>query len=506
MPYAINTNIIAMQTQNNLQNSQSSLANSIQRLSSGLRINSAQDDPAGLAIAARMTSQLNGLNQAGNNANTGVSMLQTADGGLASTTSLLQSMRGLAVEAANGTNSTTDLASLQAQITQLQAQVQQIATTTQYNGINLVDGSLSNLQFQVGANAGQTINFGIANAQQTAIGNNSVALNGVAGNTAGSAISDVGAAALVGAEVNNLQATTLSISGNGQNYVVGGGGGIAVGASAQTVAAAVNSGSATTGVTASASTQAVLSLTASGNVNFSIVGTATANISASYSASAGYASLVSAINQQTGNTGVTAAIGQGGVVLSNSTGANIDIRNTGAAANIKLAGFTSAGAVDTTNQVTLAAAGGTSGAVVGGTLQFNSSNGFSVTDSVGTGLFSATGTTGSTLGSVGSVNVTTVTNGIPTGANAALLIIDAAINNINASRANIGALQNRFTASARNLQTSSLNLASSLSTQQDTNFATETTNLSRSQILQQAGTAMLAQANSLPNGVLALLR
>jgi len=129
-----------------------------------------------------------------------------------------------------------------------------------------------------------------------------------------------------------------------------------------------------------------------------------------------------------------------------------------------------------------------------------------VTDGTGTGLFNAAGTVGSTLASVGSIDVTKVTNGIPTGANSALNIIDAAIANINASRANIGALQNRFTAAASNLQTSSLNLSSSLSTVQDTNFASETTNLSRAQILQQAGTAMLTQANSLPSGVLALLR
>jgi len=502
---AINTNVIALQTQDNLSNSQSNLSTSIERLSSGLRINSSSDDPAGLAIAARMTSQLSGINQATSNANTGVSMLQTADGGLASATQLLQSMRGLAVEAANGTNSSSDLQSLQAQITQLQAEVQQISTTTQYNGINLINGSLSNVQFQVGANSGQTISFGISSAQESAIGNNEISLTGAAGNVAGDAITEAGAKNTAGSEVNNVIASTLNVQGNGQTTAVA----VTAGESAQTIATAVNAGTANTGVTASASAQAVMTFSGSGNVSFNIVGTATAPISASYSAAAGYSNVVTAINEQTGNTGVTASLGQGGIVLSNTTGANIDVQSaqTGAGAStISVAGFTNAGAVGAAQALgTVASA--TAAVVVGGTLQFNSSNGFSVNDATASnGLFAAAGATGSTLQSVGSINVTTTTNGTPTGANSALQIIDAAIANINANRANIGALENRFTASASNLQTASLNLTSSLSTEQDTNFAAETTSLSRSQILQQAGTAMLAQANSLPNGVLALLR
>jgi len=499
---AINTNVIALQTQDNLNNSQSSLGTSIERLSSGLRINSASDDPAGLAIAARMTSQLSGINQATTNANTGVSMLQTADGGLASATAILQTMRGLAVEAANGTNSSSDLASLQAEMTQSQAELQQISTTTQYNGINLIDGSLSNLQFQVGANSGQTIDFGIGTAQESAIGNNTVALTGAAGNAAGDAITEGGALAAAGSEKNNVIASTLNVEGNGATTAVT----VTAGESAQSIATSVNAGTANTGVTATASAQAVMTFTGTGNVSFNIVGTSTSPITASYSAAAGYSNVVSAINEQTGNTGVTASLGQGGIVLSNSTGANIDVQNTGTAANVKVAGFTNAGAVGAAQTLTTGGTA-TSAVVVGGTLQFNSPNGFSTNDTTASnGLFAAAGSTGSTLASVGSINVTTTTNGTPTGANSALQIIDAAIANINANRANIGALENRFTSAASNLQTSSLNLTSSLSTEQDTNFASETTNLSRAQVLQQAGTAMLAQANQLPSGVLALLR
>ena len=165
MSLFINTNIASLYAQNNVANSQSALATSIQRLSSGLRINSAKDDAAGMAIAARMTSQIGGMTQAAQNANDGISLAQTAEGALAQVTNDLQTMRNLAVQAANGTNSAGDRASIQASITQLQADINQIANNTQYNGLNLLDGSLTNVQFQVGANANQTINASVGTAQ-----------------------------------------------------------------------------------------------------------------------------------------------------------------------------------------------------------------------------------------------------------------------------------------------------------------------------------------------------
>ena len=171
MAAVINTNISSLNSQRNLTSSQASLATSLQRLSSGLRINSAKDDAAGLAISDRMTSQINGLNQAARNANDGISMTQTAEGGLATATDLLQRMRTLAVQAANGTNSASDRASLQEEVGQLQQELNRVANTTQFNGQNVLDGSLSNAQFQVGANANQTINFSIGNTQASAIGN-----------------------------------------------------------------------------------------------------------------------------------------------------------------------------------------------------------------------------------------------------------------------------------------------------------------------------------------------
>jgi len=173
----INTNLISLNAQRNLENNQMSLATSIQRLSSGLRINSAKDDAAGLAISQRMTSQVNGLTQAARNANDGISLSQTAEGGLGTITDLLQRVRTLAVQAANGTNSSSDRASLQAEVSQDTQEINRIANTTQFNGLNILDGSLNNAQFQVGANANQTINFSIGSAQASSIGNYSVGAN-----------------------------------------------------------------------------------------------------------------------------------------------------------------------------------------------------------------------------------------------------------------------------------------------------------------------------------------
>jgi len=525
---AINTNVLALQTQNSLAKSQMSVATSIQRLSSGLRINSAQDDPAGLAIADGMQAQLSGLNQATSNANDGVSMLQTADGGYASTGSILQTMRGLAVEAANGTMSTTDLAATQTEMTQLQNEIQQIATTTQYNGINLLDGSLTNVQFQVGANAGQTITMGLGNAQSSSIGTNIYNTNDTAQSGAESAANTpvVGASPVANgvaasAAITIVGKTSQTITANAT-----------AGEQISAIAASINQVTAQTGVTASASTSTFLSQISSGAQSIQLyygessAGTVTSGVTNSVSidatvttgtGAAGYQNLINQINSYSGTTGVSATYSAGvtgatgpGIVLSNSTGDDIALQNNTGAGTFNMSGLTYATVptTDPTATPVLTATAGTAVAagdlgIIGGSLQLTSANGFSVS-----GDASVLGGTpgGSQLAAVNGIDLTQVTNGQPTGANLALQIIDGAISQVDTARASVGAYQNRFTAAVSNLQSASLNLTSSLSTEQDANFASETTNLSRGQILQQAGTAMLAQANSLPNGVLALLR
>src|SRR4051812_36155465 len=189
----INTNIASLNSQRNLNVSQGSLATSLQRLSSGLRINSAKDDAAGLAISERFTSQIKGLNQAVRNANDGISLAQTAEGGLSTAGDLLQRIRELAVQAANGSNSNSDRASLQGETLQLTQELNRVANTTQFNGQNVLDGTLTNSQFQVGANANQTISVAIASAKATDIGNNHIASSTAAGSISESVLGTVAA-------------------------------------------------------------------------------------------------------------------------------------------------------------------------------------------------------------------------------------------------------------------------------------------------------------------------
>jgi flagellin len=488
MALYINTNIASLYAQNNVANSQSALATSIQRLSSGLRINSAKDDAAGMAIAARMTSQIGGMNQAAQNANDGISMSQTAEGALAQVTTDLQTMRNLAVQAANGTNSASDRASIQASITQLQQDIGQIAANTQYNGLNLLNGSLTNVQFQVGANAGQTINASIGTAAATAIGNYGVAATGIGG-------------AISGAN-NGLTGGTLTVLGNGASStpIV-----IANNQTADSIAAAVNSAAGNTNVSATAANTVTLSGFAAGTVSltlgsFTTGGTAqTATVSASIASSTDLSGLVTQINSQTAATGISAALNSGStaVVLTQSSGADISVTNGTA--------LLSTG----TTAMTLAANGAGSAALasaaqdtVGGVVTFNAPQAFSAISSGGLTL--AVGTP--KLSAVANIDVTTMAAGIPTGANSALAVVDGAINYINGMRAQLGALQNRFTNAQSSLTTTSTNMQQARSRIQDTDFAAETANLTHNQILQQAGTAMLAQANALPNSVLTLLK
>lgn len=491
MALYINTNIASLYAQNNVANSQSALATSIQRLSSGLRINSAADDAAGMAIAARMTSQIGGLNQAAQNANDGISLSQTAQGALSQVTSDLQTMRNLAVQAANGTNSSSDRASLQASISQLQADISNIASNTQYNGLNLLDGTLTNVQFQVGANANQTIDASIGSAAANAMGNYQV-------NVVGTMTAAATAAST--ATTNGVAAQTLTITGNGATATAT----VASNASAYAIAQAVNTSTASgnTNVTATALTTATLGgFTAGGAVSFSLAGTngTAVNIAATMTSATDVTGLAAAINAQSSTTGITAVANTNNGTLSLTQAQGYDI---------SLTGYTNAGSAATLTGSTGVAANLTSGAndnsTVGGQVTFNGSNGYTVTTTAA-GTVAAASSAGS-LVAVSSIDVTKMTNGIPVGANSALSVVDSAINYVNGLDAQLGALQNRFTNAQSSLTTTSTNLQAARSRIQDTDFAAETANLTHNQVLQQAGTAMLAQANAMPNSVLTLLK
>ncbi len=479
MASTINTNVASLTAQRNLSTSQASLNTSIQRLSSGLRINSAKDDAAGLAISERFTSQIRGLNQAVRNANDGISLAQTAEGALKASGDILQRVRELSVQSANATNSASDRKAIQAEVGQLLSELDRISQTTEFNGQKLLDGSFGSATFQVGANANQTITATTGNFRTTTYG---AQLKSSASVPAAATAPAAAAATVI---INGLQSKTLNVDASD---------------TAAKIAATVNGAAETTGVTATARNVSEFKITTAGSVSLEVKGdnTATAaTITFSATSATDLAEGVKAFNDVSSQTGITAKLNSAGdgIILTNDAGADIQMTNTSAVAVATLAAQ-DATASTLTFSAAQSMAVSTGTAVSRGTVEFSSDKGFSMG---GTSAYVSAGA--STLNSVNKIDVSTVD-----GSTKALKIIDSALAAVNSQRASFGALQSRFETTVNNLQTSAENMSASRSRIQDADFASETANLSRSQILQQAGTAMVAQANQLPQGVLSLLR
>ncbi|THF64149.1 flagellin N-terminal helical domain-containing protein [Pseudothauera rhizosphaerae] len=537
MAQVINTNVQSLNAQRQLNNSATSLSTSLQRLSSGLRINSAKDDAAGLAISERFTSQINGLDQATRNANDGISLAQTAEAAMQSTGDILQRIRTLALQSANATNSSGDRASINAEVQQLTQELQRIATNTEFNGQKLLDGSFTSAQFQVGSNANQTITATSGNFQTNAYGNyrigglatSTATPNGVGDLVVGST-ADGQLSTWTAGNSSRIAAETITISNSlGSREIA-----IADNASAEQIAARINQAEA--GVRATANTSVVLGAgtanafeqgasytfllateTTDGadpnaytTVSFSIGGTVSGSAASQTSQ---LSAAVQAFNDVSAKTGFTAKIveaddGSLGIQLTSEAGKDLRITNAD----------TSAGAVsindvsvlngddgDDTAEGTLAQAsaagwGGASSAWITGQVVIDSDRSFSF-DSTGTAVLTAAGTVGGQLQTVENLDVSTVE-----AANRTLALVDSALAAVSTQRARYGALQNRFETTISNLQATSENLSASRSRIRDADFAAETANLTRAQILQQAGVAMLSQANALPQNVLSLIR
>jgi len=384
MALTINTNVASLNAQRNLSSSSMDLATSLQRLSSGLRINSAKDDAAGLAISQRMTTQVNGMNVAMRNANDGVSLAQTAEGSLASVSDGLQRIRELAVQSANATNSDSDRAALNTEAQQLKDEIDRVATQTNFNGVKLLDGSFTSQDFQIGANSGEVITVAsIVDAQSANLGTTTTAT------VTGAAATGFAVAIVAGdMTIDDAAGTAIDV------------GAVAVDGSATERAAgmreAINAVSDQTGVYATNDTATTITLTSTHDINVTTAATAVA-------ANSGFAS--------TDDQVAAAAVGFATMDISTSTGANT-----------------------------------------------------------------------------------------------AIVQMDAALESVNTARADLGALQSRFESIVSNLAINSENTSAARARILDADFAQETANLTRNQILQQAGTAMLSQANQLPQNVLSLLR
>ncbi len=413
MAQVINTNTMSLNAQRNLSSSGASLATTIQRLSSGSRINSAKDDAAGLAISERFGTQIRGTDVAIRNANDGISLAQVAEGSLTEIGNNLQRIRELAVQSSNATNSASDRKALQAEVTQLKSEIDRVAKQSEFNGTKLLDGSFSSQLFQVGANAGQAIAIDkVVNAKADSLGTTDFA-NVYKGTKLGIT---PGAPATPGPATPDIDTDKAATDTNVSKLTI----------------TVTNSDNKVTDVVVDAFTvKAGESITK-----------ATA----------------AAINARIGETGLQAQVDDATISLVSVKAGQRFSMAFGTGSDLGVTGLTQT----STN---------------GGTL------------------------TGVTSSKLADVDVSKVDR-----AQQALEIVDKALNSINSTRADLGAIQNRFTSVVANLQTSSENLASSRSRIRDTDFAKETAELTRTQILQQAGTAMLAQANQVPQNVMSLLR
>lgn len=494
MPQFINSNIPSLTAQRNLNTSQNSLNTSLQRLSSGLRINSAKDDAAGLAISERFTTQIRGLNQAARNANDGISLAQTAEGDLGAITNNLQRIRELSVQSANATNSASDRVALQAEVSELISEIDRVASTSAFNGVKLLNGSFSAQQFQVGANAGETVTISsIASSRTTAIGQANTATATGTKVTAALATNDLLINGVdVGAVANPGDSGSLAA-----NIAA------AITAADSQVTAAVGQSEFAVGAFATVSDLAanddgVYTLTVEGIdvIDVTDLGVAGNTVTAAEVDTALGLTATTDLLTAAGVSFTGTAAGSD-LVFIKADGSNLNLtetRTVGTGANAALAGngFANLGATTATGS-----------AEEFGKLTLTSQSAILVAGNTPGNAGLTAGTSGLVLSgtTISTTNISTVA-----GANAAISSVDNALTTINSSRAQLGAVQNRFDSVVSSIQTTSENLSASRSRIRDADFAAETAQLTRAQILQQAGVSILGQANSLPQNALSLLQ
>ena len=477
MAQTINTNVASLNAQRNLNRSQGLLNQSLERLSTGLRINSAKDDAAGLAISERFTTQIRGLNQAVRNASDGISLAQTAESALSELTNNLQRIRELAVQSANATNSGSDRSALNAEVQQRIAEVERIASQTSFNGRKVLDGNFGSAQFQVGANVGETIAVNlttgmrssqigqIASATGTAVSANALTDNGLTiavGTGAAVSVGGSVAGSLNGQEADSAYAKVRVINNAGV---------------AGLSATAANSSTGVFDTVVGGTATSTYALTINGTAIYS----GADNLAIGQSLTA--ADVAAQVNLYSSQTGVSASVS--GTSL---TFASVDGRNTNVVEAITLG----AGASGT------GVAGAQEG-IVRGTITMSAADNI-----VMTGEFAEIGQTATIAkdaGTLDGVDVLSVVN-----SETAMNRIDSALTVVSDLRSSFGAIQNRFESTIANLQAVSENLSASRSRIQDADFAAETAALTKAQILQQAGVAVLSQANAQPQLALSLLQ
>ncbi len=484
MALTVNTNIMSLNAQRNLSKSEGMLGQSLERLSSGLRINSAKDDAAGLAIAERFVTQIRGLNQAVRNANDGISLSQTSESALNEVVSNLQRIRELAVQSANATNSSDDRLALDAEVQQRLAEIDRIATQTTFNGRRVLDGSFGDAQFQVGANVGETItvslNTGVRSNQigQIATGTGSVT---TANLTEGGVTIAVG--------TGTAASVSAAVAGNENGQDID---------SAFAKAEAINAAG-VSGLTATATNTEEVAFATVDSAGYNL----TVNDVAIYTGHDGttealnLATVIDQINLSADQTGVRASANGSNLVLTAADGRNINVDET-TTTDIGLGALVSG-----TAGFAFTGATGSNGTPVSGfgTISLSASDTIDLQGADVAALGFTAGAIAVDATTIDSLAITDVST-----AEDAILRVDSALTSVSALRSDLGAIQNRFESTINNLSTIVENLEASRSRIQDADFAAETAALTKAQILQQAGVAILSQANATPQAVLGLLQ
>jgi flagellin len=476
MAISVNTNVTSMKAQSNLNSANSGLQTSMERLSSGLRINSAKDDAAGLQISNRLSSQINGIGVAMRNANDGISIAQTAEGAMQESTNILQRMRDLSLQSANGSNSADDRASMQKEITSLQTELTRIADTTSFGGQKLLDGSFGTKSFQVGSNANETISVSLSNVSSSSLGLSERQTNG----------SVFGKAAVAAATATNTYAEASATSA--KTIISGPNSTKEVDLTAKT---ATESATAINDLGTGVKAEAVSSVQISGFNDVADTGTLTIG-EKTYDLSS-YKGVVDDLVADLNKDGFTASTTTvAGQLNIEAKGVDGIILGAGAAdTGLTMGTLDSAGTLNGA----AAAQDATNSVVTTSRLEFSSTEDFTVSSAELTDIAED-----STRNTVNKLSITTAD-----GAQDAISVIDAAIASIDGQRADLGAVQNRMNFTISNLSNIQSNVSDARSRIQDVDFATETAQLTKQQILSQTSSAMLAQANQIPQTALSLL-
>jgi len=491
MALTVQTNVSSLNAQRNLGKSGSALATSMQRLSSGLRINSAKDDAAGLQISNRLTSQISGLNVAIRNAGDGISLAQTAEGALQESTNILHRMRDLSIQAANGSNSPEDRRAIQEEVTQLQQEITRIADTTTFGERKLLDGSFGTESFQVGAKSFETVQMGLSSFTSADIGSYQLDVQAADG-AAVVGYGTVGSGTL--ANVNTGTDNLIITSSEGSTTAL-------TGQSAKDLETAINDSGSSTKADARTGLQLDFAdFTAATSVSFELTGSNGTPIQLSATVKDDDVdAIVNEINKISGKTGITAEAKDNKLILTSEAGDDIKIDNYVSTSDTTLNSLDYEGNPRTDTFDLVEGVALTESAIATGVVRLSSSLNYTVTGSNVNVMPTAT-VTSANLEPVDTIDVSTAL-----GAQLSIEVIDSALAFIDSNRANMGAIQNRMESTISNLSNVVENNSAARSRIRDTDFAIETAMMTKNQILQQAGTSILSQANQIPQAAVQLL-